>query len=68
MESKKWTQSLTIWVNTLVFFLPDIAIALQQLVDMKVVEGANQIAIVIKLIAVINILIRVFKTNQPIEH
>jgi hypothetical protein len=60
MESKKWYQSLTIWVNVAI---PVVLFTVDALTANKIL-GIEQVALIQ---SVANILLRVFKTSEPIE-
>ncbi len=60
METKKWYKSVVIWVNVAI---PVVLFALDSLTEYKIL-GIEQVALIQ---SIANILLRVFKTNEPIQ-
>jgi len=60
MESKKWYKSVVIWVNVTI---PVVLYAVDSLTANNIVS-IEQVAVIQ---SVANILLRVFKTSEPIE-
>lgn len=67
METKKWYQSLTIWFSGLIFFLPEISEFLEGAVKENVIDDPKIIFWVIKIVALINLYIRIFRTKKAIQ-
>lgn len=65
--TKKWYESLTIWINALIFFLPDIAEFLQGLLGDHIIDDPRIVYWCVKAIAIINLYVRIQKTKTAIK-
>ena len=65
---KDWFTSLTIWLSGILFFLPEIVLFISGLIDAKIVNDPLILNGLVKVTAIINLYLRVFKTNQVIKH
>lgn len=65
-DAKKLQESATVIFNSVVFFLPEIAMFLDGLVEDDIVTIPGAVNALIKAVATINLYLRIFKTKQPV--
>jgi len=65
-DTKKLQESATVLFNSVVFFLPEIAIFLEGLTRENIIDIPGAANLLVKAAATFNLYLRIFKTKQPV--